>query len=177
MKYRLSFNNPLTTTLLLAAILCLGACGKKESAEPDNRRSQGRVLDYTREVRFLSESGRLITAIRVAVADEASERNMGLMDVNELPENRGMLFIFEENEPRSFWMANTPLSLDIIFVNSAFEIVRIHHSTQPFSDKSLTSGDPAKYVVETNAGFCISHDIQEGMMVRFDAEKPDPAGS
>lgn len=87
------------------------------------------------------------------------------MDVRDLPESKGMLFIFENNEPRSFWMANTPLSLDIIFVNNEGEIVRIHHSAQPFSEKNVKSDKPAKYVIETNAGYCISNDIQEGMNV------------
>lgn len=90
-----------------------------------------------------------------------------MMDVRDLPKSKGMLFIFEENQPRSFWMANTPLPLDIIFVNENKEIVRIHHSTQPFSEQNFESGDPAKYVIETNAGFCVSHDIQEGMKVSF----------
>jgi uncharacterized membrane protein (UPF0127 family) len=87
------------------------------------------------------------------------------MDVSDLPQSKGMLFIFEENEPRSFWMANTPLPLDIIFVNEDGEIVRIHHSTQPFAEENYTSGQPAKYVIEVNAGYCVSHDIQEGMKV------------
>lgn len=101
------------------------------------------------------------------MADEDTERNQGLMDVRDLPESKGMLFIFEEQQPRSFWMANTPLPLDIIFVNKDKEIVRIHHSAQPFTEKNFTSGDPAKYVIETNAGYCVSHDIQEGMKVDF----------
>lgn len=108
-----------------------------------------------------------MSSIDAAVADDSEERNQGLMDVRDLPKTKGMLFIFEKNEPRSFWMANTPLSLDIIFVNEQKEIVRIHHSTQPFSEKSITSEEPAKYVIETNAGYCISHDIQEGMKVHF----------
>ena len=78
-----------------------------------------------------------------------------------------MFFVFEEQEPLNFWMANTPLSLDIIFVNESREIVRIHHSTQPFAERDFSSGAPARYVVETNGGFCISHDIQEGMQVNW----------
>lgn len=99
------------------------------------------------------------------MADDNAERNQGLMDVRNLPASKGMLFIFEKDEARSFWMANTPLPLDIIFVSESGEIVRIHHSTQPFSEKSLASDKPAKYVIETNAGYCVSHDIQEGMKV------------
>jgi hypothetical protein len=62
-------------------------------------------------------------------------------------------------------MANTPLSLDIIFANSDFEIVRIHRNTQPYSSRSIESGRPAKYVVEVNAGYAVNHDIREGMTI------------
>ncbi len=90
------------------------------------------------------------------------------MHVTNLGEDEGMLFIFQEAGPRGFWMANTPLPLDIIFVNSKKEIVRIHHSTPPFSKETFSSGEPALYAVETNAGFTIAHDIREGMEIRFE---------
>lgn len=93
------------------------------------------------------------------------------MDVNNLPKDRGMLFVFEEQEELSFWMANTPLPLDIMFVNKDMEIVRIHHSTQPFAQKNFTSDQPALYAIETNGGFAVSHDIKEGMKVNFQIAK------
>lgn len=89
------------------------------------------------------------------------------MDVNSLPQDRGMLFIFEEQQPLSFWMANTPLPLDIFFVNKDMEIVRIHRNTQPFSEENFTSDAPAIYAVETNGGFAVAHDIREGMKIAF----------
>jgi len=143
---------------------CSQAPKKSNTKNTDDR---SRSLEYVRTVSFISAAGDTLSSVEVAVADEDSERNQGLMDVRDLPQSKGMLFIFEQNQPRSFWMANTPLSLDIIFVNENMEIVRIHHSTQPFSENNFESGQPAKYVVETNAGYCIAHDIQEGMQVRF----------
>ena len=89
------------------------------------------------------------------------------MDVNTLPDDRGMLFIFDEQQELSFWMANTPLPLDIIFVNEDKKIVRIHHSTPPYSQQNFTSGSPALYAIETNGGYAVAHDIQEGMKVAF----------
>ena len=143
---------------------CSQAPKKSNTKNTDDR---SHSLEYVRTVSFISAAGDTLSSVEVAVADEDSERNQGLMDVRDLPQSKGMLFIFEQNQPRSFWMANTPLSLDIIFVNEDMEIVRIHHSTQPFSENNFESGQPAKYVVETNAGYCIAHDIQEGMQVRF----------
>lgn len=145
----------------------MASCSQTEN-QKDNNSPRGRTLDYTREVTFLNSDGETITTIEVAVADDAGERNMGLMDVSNLPADKGMLFIFEKQQPLSFWMANTPLSLDILFVNESMEIVRIHQNTQSFSEKNLTSERPARYVIETNGGFTLSHDIQEGMKVEFE---------
>lgn len=173
MRCPLRLNKRSFPTLLIPALVFLlagvlsGCGGKQKQNKGDDTRPKGRVLEYTRSVTFVDGSGQQIISIEVAVADDPDERNTGLMDVNELPQDKGMLFIFENNEPRSFWMANTPLSLDIIFVNADKEIVRIHQNTQPFSEKNLVSKDPAKYVIETNGGFCRSHDIREGMKVRF----------
>lgn len=143
------------------------ACSQaqKKSNTKNTEEESGRQLTYERSVSFLTSDGDTLSTVEVAVADEDAERNQGLMDVRDLPKSKGMLFIFEENEPRSFWMANTPLALDIIFVNEDHEIVRIHHNTTPFSEKNFESEKPAKYVIETNGGYCISHDIQEGMKV------------
>lgn len=159
-------NSLLFKVFLLLSLLALTFCSSPEEEKADSASDDpARTLNFTRTVSFLNSTGDTLTTIKAAVADTDSERSQGLMDVRNLPESRGMLFIFEENAPRSFWMANTPLPLDIMFVNADKKIVRIHHSTQPFSNRSLESGKPAKYVIETNAGFSIAHDIQEGMQV------------
>ncbi|MEX0929125.1 MAG: DUF192 domain-containing protein [Balneolales bacterium] len=119
------------------------------------------------EVHFLNTAGDTISTIRAAVADTENKRNLGLMNVYELPSDAGMLFIFDNEEARSFWMANTPLPLDIIYINRDREIVRIHQNTTPFSEQQIPSGQPARYVVEVNGGYTINHDIREGMHVDF----------
>lgn len=161
MKYLLKLSS-LYIFILSISLLAAGCSDKEREKDTDPK---GRSIEYSREITFLDSDGEPITTIEAAVADDPEERNMGLMDVNNLPADKGMLFIFEEQEPLSFWMANTPLSLDIFFVNESGEIVRIHQNTQPFSEKSLASEKPAKYVIETNSGFSVSHDIQEGMKV------------
>lgn len=164
MKLLLKLNRSIIFIISISLLVVACSQSKKEKEESGK---QGRSIAYSREVTFLDSEGQKITSIQVAVADDASERSMGLMDVNELPPDRGMLFIFENQKPLSFWMANTPLSLDIFFVNESMEIVRIYQNTQPFSEKNLASEKPAKYVIETNGGFSLSHDIQEGMKVDF----------
>lgn len=149
--------------MILFLINCSGSDKPEFSDDRINR-----VLDFKGEVSFFSTDGeRLISIINVAIADDDHTRSEGLMDVHELPADSGMLFIFEGNQPRSFWMANTPLSLDIIFANSDFEIVRIHRNTPPYSHEQIRSELPAKYVVEVNAGYSLRHDLTEGMIISF----------
>ena len=127
-----------------------------------------RQLEFTAEVSFIKSEGDTVSTVDVAVADDNESRSEGLMNVNELPANSGMLFIFSNNQARSFRMANTPLPLDIIFVNSDMNIVRIHRNTQPYSQESIQSEAPAQFVVEVNAGYTLEHDIREGMKIAFE---------
>ena len=91
----------------------------------------------------------------------------GLMYRQNLPENAGMLFIFTNEEPRSFWMKNTYISLDIIYINSKKEIVSIQKYTQPRSTYSIPSEKPAMYVLEVNAGFTDKYGIHPGDKIDF----------
>ena len=154
------------SSLLLSLFLLFGLSCTSKKDDPAEKKT-GRTLELTETVTFLDDSGNKISTVRVALADDQDERNQGLMDVNEMPNDAGMLFIFPEEQPLSFYMANTPLPLDIMFVNSDSVIVRIHHNTTPFDSKQLPSDAPAKYVVETNGGYAVSNDIREGHKIRF----------
>ena len=146
---------------------CSGRQTKSNTKSTKNTDDRSSTLRFDDQLSFISTNDDTLATIKIAVADEPKERNEGLMGVNELPANNGMLFIFDEQQELSFWMANTPLPLDIIFVNRDKKIVRIHHSTQPYTEENFASGQPALYAIETNGGFCVSHDIQEGMRVKF----------
>lgn len=152
--------------LLLFFFICLLAnCTISDKTEIEEKKNN-RELDFTAQVSFYSsDSEQLISTIDVVIADDDDSRSEGLMNVHELPADAGMLFMFENEQPRSFWMANTPLSLDIMFVNSDLEIVRIHRNTTPYSHDQILSELPAKYVVEVNAGYSVRHDITEGMII------------
>lgn len=152
--------------LLFISTALLFSCGDSKKKK-DTEGPKGRVLEYTNTLSFLDSDGSKVSTIRFIKADDPQERNQGLMDVNSMPEDAGMVFYFDNEEPQSFWMANTPLPLDIMYVNADSIIVSIYKSTVPFSNETLPSGAPAKYVIETNAGYSISNDIKEGMKVRF----------
>lgn len=106
-------------------------------------------------------------SLDIEVADDEEERMRGLMDRLNLPENTGMLFIFPNEEPRSFWMKNTFISLDIIYINSQKEIVSIQKYTQPKTTYSIPSEKPAMYVLEVNAGFTDKNGIALGDKIAF----------
>lgn len=163
MKYHLKYILP----GLISSILLLGGCSSKDTGVKKSEGQNRPALAFTDSLAFISAEGDTVATIAVAIADEPDERARGLMYVTELGQDQGMLFIFQKEQPLSFWMANTPLSLDIIFVNANKEIVRIHHSTPPFSHENFKSGEPALYAIETNAGFTIAHDIRVGMEIRF----------
>ncbi|GAA4434351.1 hypothetical protein GCM10023091_09140 [Ravibacter arvi] len=109
--------------------------------------------------------------VDVEVARSEYEHAKGLMDRTSLPHHQGMLFIFDEMAPRSFWMRNTRISLDIIYVDDKKKVVSIQKNAVPMSDESLPSTGPAQYVVEVNAGFADLYKIQPGDSLSFNIPK------
>jgi uncharacterized membrane protein (UPF0127 family) len=100
--------------------------------------------------------------INVEIADTQERREIGLMGRPKMEELQGMLFIFEEEQPLSFWMMNTLLSLDVFFVDADGTINTIHRSTAPYSLKTYRSHRPGQFVLETNAGFADKYNVTEG---------------
>jgi uncharacterized protein len=103
----------------------------------------------------------------IEVADNEPERMRGLMDRFNLPEQAGMLFVFPDEDLRSFWMKNTYISLDIIYINKNKEIVSIQKYTQPQTTGAIPSEKPAMYVLEVNAGLADNYGINPGDKIEF----------
>ncbi|MBN2571012.1 MAG: DUF192 domain-containing protein [Ignavibacteriales bacterium] len=124
------------------------------------------------ELIFLSKENDTLKEIDIELADDNFKRQRGLMYREKMDENQGMLFISLKEEVQSFWMKNTLLQLDIIFVNSKKEIVKIHKNAKPL-DESIhyNSEKPAYYVVEVISGFCDKYKIQENDKINFVLQK------
>jgi uncharacterized protein len=137
----------------------------------DNVQKQNQVTEpqfrNQGELSFLNTKGKEIAKINIEIADTERKRMQGLMYRKTMDESNGMLFVFPVSELQSFWMKNTVLSLDIMFVNENKEIVKIHKNTKPFSEESLPSLKKAMYVVEVNAGYSEKHGISEGDKIDF----------
>jgi uncharacterized protein len=160
------FSKPLylvSGVILLAVILYLiiKPFSKNESIDPEY------MFKKDGELTFTDSLNNPKTKIDIQIANSDFDRELGLMYRKQMDENRGMLFIFPLEERQSFWMRNTFISLDMIFVNSAKKIVTIHRNTQTLSDQSYPSAAPAQYVIEVNSGYCSRHNINEGDKINF----------
>jgi len=114
------------------------------------------------ELTFTKASGEPIITIDIEIADTDEKREIGLMGRPTLGENEGMLFVFDNEHYASFWMKNTIIPLDMIFINKYGIIVTIHQNTTPFSEQSYTATAPTLLVLEVNAGFTEQHNINVG---------------
>jgi uncharacterized protein len=99
---------------------------------------------------IVSASG--VHAFTVELATNDEERSRGLMFRKELPQGSGMLFDFERDQPVAFWMHNTYIPLDMIFIRSDGRIMRVTENAEPLSDRLVPSGTPVRAVLEVIAG-------------------------
>ena len=103
----------------------------------------------------------------IEIAEGIEETAQGLMYRNGIKENRGMLFIFPNEDYRGFYMKNTRFSLDIIFINSKKEIIHIHKNAKPYNLSSIPSKGLAKYVFEIKAGMSNKLGIKKGDKIKY----------
>lgn len=105
--------------------------------------------------------------IDVEIVQNPEERAQGLMHREELPENQGMLFVFQIEQRLSFWMRNTFIPLDIAFINAKNEIVDIQKMKPLDESRSYVSRAPALYALETNVGWFERNGLKVGAKVQF----------
>jgi len=105
--------------------------------------------------------------VSVEIADTPDTRSRGLMYRRDLAADAGMLFVFETEAEQRFWMKNTPLPLDMIFIAANQHIAGIVADARPFTTNPLSVGAPSRYVLEVHGGFCAAHGIVSGNEVEF----------
>lgn len=108
-----------------------------------------------------------IRKIKIELADTEAERARGMMYRKSIPTDTGMLFIMESQKMQSFYMRNTYVSLDIIFIDENKKIVNIAKETVPLTETNVSSTGPAKYVLEVAAGYTSAYGIKAGDLVNF----------
>ncbi|MFD1015533.1 DUF192 domain-containing protein [Winogradskyella rapida] len=155
-------------TLLLFIVL-----GSFASCKEDQQRTKTDkvVVSFKKEGTLhlkKAETAEVIKTLAIEVADDDYSIQTGLMYRTSLETNQGMLFIFPDEQMRNFYMKNTKIPLDIIYINKAKTIVSIQKQAQPMDLTSLPSEAPATYVLEINGGLSDSWGLQIGDRIDFD---------
>lgn len=153
----------LVKVAFLLGVLLASAC-KEERTMP--RVEQESPFEPNGAVEFLRPDSSVITRIAVEIAEGDEERARGLMFRRRLGPQQGMLFIDTQPDTQSFWMANTAIPLDMIFVDEAGRVLNVERA-RPLSRETIYSDGLALYNVEVRAGFAGRHGIEEGILMRW----------
>lgn len=113
------------------------------------------------------KEGNTKATFEIEFAENEQETTLGLMYRKSMPQNRGMFFIFPQEEMRSFWMKNTYIALDIIYINAQNQVVSISKNATPLSETSRPSEAPAQFVLEVNAGVSDRLSIEVGDKISY----------
>jgi len=150
----------LLAAALLLPVFCIGC---KQTANDTGLRTA--TVDQQRPDRTRIAIGQ--ATLWVEIADDPETRTRGLMFRKTMPEDEGMLFVFEYAEPQSFWMKNTYLLLDIAFISPDYRIINILQMKPLDEGPRYKSAGPALYVLEVNQGWCARHGIKPGDKLSF----------
>jgi hypothetical protein len=112
---------------------------------------------------------------RVEVADDPQERATGLMNRPEMARMAGMLFVYDNPQTVSFWMENTLIPLDMVFVDDTGVVARVHQNAVPLDRTSIPGGDGIQFVLEINGGMAEALGIVPGTQLRHPAVQQDIA--
>ena len=107
----------------------------------------------------------------VLIAESNKDRRQGLMHIEFMEENQGMLFVFNPPRRVSMWMRNTPMSLDILFIDRNGKVINMEENTTPYSTKALSSGGTIRWVLEINSGLAKTKGIKTGDLVILESTK------
>ncbi|MGA9400887.1 DUF192 domain-containing protein [Haladaptatus sp.] len=167
-----------SATLLVVCLVVLAGCtgGIGLGQEPGNG-GEHRTTKVEETVSAAFVTGENRTAVTLEVANSPSEREHGLMYRKSLPKNHGMVFVFGNPQVQSFWMKNTLIPLDIIFVGPDGTVLNVAHAdTQPNASdwqlREYRSDGNAKYVVEMRQGFAKRAGIESGTKLVFEDGTP-----
>ena len=149
--------------LILAALLCLSVagCASKDQQTPSGLRTISMTIGAK--------------PFTLEVADNEFSRDKGLMERDSMPADHGMIFVFDDEQPRQFWMKNTRIPLDILFLDHAGKIVSTA-TMKPFDLSTTSSAGPAQYAIELNVGQITETGVQAGQVISLPPLSPAAAG-
>jgi hypothetical protein len=115
----------------------------------------------------LTPAGGAPVRVTVELARTDEERRVGLMYRQNMAADAGMLFLFDEDEIHTFWMKNTLIPLDMIFIRADGTVAGVVEQAEPRTTTGRTIGKPSRHVLEVNGGFAKAHGIGEGTKVDY----------
>ena len=149
-----------------SAVILLNACNETKQ----NAQTLTKEVSFTKEAEGVlkkATTDSIVAQLELELADDDYQTQTGLMYRKNMQANRGMLFIFPNEQRRSFYMKNTEFALDIIYLNSELQIVSIQKNAQPLDQTSLPSEGPATYVLEVNAGLSDQWGLEAGDVLEW----------
>jgi uncharacterized membrane protein (UPF0127 family) len=163
-------------SLMLVACLALSGCAGSAVTSPDSSSTIRSTASGTTASpsgarglgpRVVVESSQGEATVRVEVAATEVARERGLMERTTLASDAGMLFMFPREGEHTFWMENTPLSLDLVFVGEDGRVTSIIERARPKSREILGQGVLSRSVLEVGAGWVAAHRVRVGDRVRY----------
>lgn len=155
----------------IVTIAILGVfCFSVSSCKDEEKIVKPVVITFKKEGQLSIKRGSndsIIKSIAIEIADDAYQTQTGMMYRDSMEDSQGMLFIFPDAKYHSFYMKNTRISLDIIYISADKKIVSIQKNAKPFDETSLPSEAPAQYVLEVNGGLSDAWNLEVGDLIEF----------
>ena len=158
----------LRPAFLLGALLLLGIAGCREAPKSS---LETESVTFTREGTlslYRGQSDSLLARLDIEIAESEYETQTGLMYRKSMEDRQGMLFIFPTEERHSFYMKNTLISLDILFIRGDGSVANIARNAHPLDEAGIPSAGPVRYVLEINAGLSDRWGLKEGDRMEFE---------
>lgn len=155
-----SKNHKIVFLLVTGFVALVLSCGKVEKKSVETA-----AIDFVKEGElsiFKVKTDSLVVQLDIEIADTDYETQTGLMYRKSMEEKQGMLFVFPEEAMHSFYMKNTQIPLDLLFVDQDFKVKHIYENAEPFKENSISSTQPVQYVLEINAGLTKKWEIAIG---------------
>lgn len=163
----------LSSVKLLMFIVLSGTFLQFQSCKEEPKTIKPFVIEFKKEAELVLKTANdsIIKNLDIEIADDDYKTQTGLMYRDNMGQLQGMLFVFPDEDLRSFYMKNTNIPLDIIYIGADKRIVSFQKNAQPNNESSLPSNVPAKYVLEINAGLADEWGLEVGDKIAYDRVK------
>lgn len=153
--------------LLLPMVVMTASCRKEDKNNPED---SAPVYQFRKdgELSVLDAQGEVKASFDIEIADTEETRQRGLKYRENMEDNQAMLFIFDGKDSYGFWMEDTYLPLDMLFIDYQDTIYYIEEHTQPFSRETIEPGGLNLYTLEVKAGICEKYKIKAGDKIKWE---------